>query len=104
MPSLANLLQMRLAAGESFPRVKPCAKTPQPRTAPSGRSIRPASTGPLVLANDTRSAMSHIVSKLVATPRSQALHGLSHVSRIWSPALLLHGRVTCPCEAAARGA
>jgi hypothetical protein len=71
MPSLASLLHMRLAAGESFPRVKPCAKTPQPRTAASGRSIRPASIGPLVLANDTRSAMSHMVSKLVAAPRSQ---------------------------------
>jgi hypothetical protein len=71
MPSLASRLQMRLAAGESFPRVKPCAKTPQPRTAASGRSFRPASIGPLVLANDTRSAMSHMVSKPGAAPRSQ---------------------------------
>jgi hypothetical protein len=62
MPSLANCLQMRLAAGESFPRVNPCAKTPQPLTVLAGWSIRPASRGPLVLANHTRSATSDILT------------------------------------------
>src|SRR5215212_11672849 len=56
MPSLASCLQIRLAAGLSLPSVKPCAKTPHPRASPSGRSIRPARTGPVVLGNSTRSA------------------------------------------------
>ncbi|BBX89452.1 hypothetical protein MBOE_11010 [Mycolicibacterium boenickei] len=57
MPSAASCLQMREAAGESFPRVKPWENTPQPRTGPSGRSITPASVGPVELGNVTRSAM-----------------------------------------------
>src|SRR5215218_7268752 len=56
MPSLASCLQMRVAAGLSLPSVKPCANTPHPRTSPSGRSMRPARTGPVVLGNSTRSA------------------------------------------------
>src|SRR6478609_11186385 len=56
MPSAASCLHIRLAAGLSLPSVKPCAKTPQPRISPSGRSIAPASAGPVVLANETRSA------------------------------------------------
>src|SRR3954451_8369250 len=68
MPSLASCLQMRLAAGESFPRVKPWAKTPHPRTVPWGRSTRPASRGPLVLGNHTRSATGPSCQNLVPQP------------------------------------
>ena len=62
MPSLASCLQIRLAAGESLPSVKPWAKTPHPRTSPSGRSTRPARVGPVVLGNFTRSATRVILS------------------------------------------
>ena len=55
-PSRASCLQIRLAAGLSLPRVKPWENTPQPRTRPSGWSISPASRGPIVLGNHTRSA------------------------------------------------
>jgi hypothetical protein len=58
IPSLANCLQIRLAAGLFLPSVKPCENTPQPRVGPSGSSITPASRGPLVLGNQTCSAMS----------------------------------------------
>src|SRR5215213_7800171 len=68
MPSLANCLQMRLAAGESFPRVNPCAKTPQPLTVLAGLSMTPVSRGPLVLGNQTRSATSDIVTHGVNPP------------------------------------
>ncbi len=61
MPSLASCLQIRLAAGLSLPRVKPCENTPQPRTGATGWSTRPASLGPLVLGNQTRSATSVIL-------------------------------------------
>ncbi len=61
-PSLASCLQMRLAAGLSLPRVNPWAKTPQPRTSPSGRSTRPARVGPVVLGKLTRSATCAILS------------------------------------------
>ena len=62
-PSLASCLQIRLAAGLSLPSVKPWAKTPQPRTSRSGRSTRPASVGPLVLGNPTRSATRVILAR-----------------------------------------
>lgn len=55
-PSLASCLQIRLVAGLSLPRVKPWENTPQPRAGAAGSSIRPASLGPLVLGNQTRSA------------------------------------------------
>src|SRR5215211_1779410 len=61
IPSLPNCLQIRLAAGLSLPRVKPCENTPQPRTGSSGWSMRPASRGPLELGNHTRSATSCIL-------------------------------------------
>ena len=61
-PSLASCLQMRLAAGLSLPRVNPWAKTPQPRSSPSGRSTRPARVGPVVLGNPTRSATRAMMS------------------------------------------
>src|ERR1700756_3322573 len=57
MPSAASCLQIRAAAGESLPSVKPCEKTPQPRTAPSGTSMIPARSGPVELLNVTRSPM-----------------------------------------------
>src|ERR671921_2589170 len=57
IPSAASCLQIRLAAGLSLPNVKPCENTPHPRAGPSGRSITPASRGPLVLANHTRSVL-----------------------------------------------
>ena len=63
MPSRGQLLADATAAGESLPRVKPCAKTPQPRTAPSGRSTSPASRGPLELGNQTRSTTRNIVAE-----------------------------------------
>ncbi len=56
MPSAASCLQIRFAAGLSLPSVKPWAKTPQPRTSPSGISTRPANAGPVVLGKLTRSA------------------------------------------------
>ena len=68
-PSLASCLQIRLAAGLSLPRVKPWENTPQPRIGPSGWSIRPASRGPLVLGNHTRSATSPILPNRRGTCR-----------------------------------
>src|SRR6185295_8015371 len=56
MPSAASCLQIRLAARLSLPSVKPCAKTPQPRTSCSGGSTRPARLGPVLLRKLTRSA------------------------------------------------
>jgi hypothetical protein len=74
MPSLANCLQMRLAAGVSLPRVNPCAKTPQPLTDLAGWSMSPASLGPLVLANHTRSATR--ISWQTSCPPRQSIGGL----------------------------
>src|SRR5688500_1336086 len=67
MPSAASRLQMRLAAAESLPSVNPCAKTPHPRTSPSGSSTTPARRGPVVLENVTRSAISAIVAEPLGT-------------------------------------
>ena len=60
MPSAASCLQIRAAAGESFPSVKPCANTPQPRTVLSGTSMTPARFGPVELLNMTRSPMEEV--------------------------------------------
>ncbi|SKV20542.1 Uncharacterised protein [Mycobacteroides abscessus subsp. abscessus] len=60
MPSLANCLHMRAAAGQSLPSVNPWEKTPQPRMAPSGRSMTPVRVGPVQLGNVTRSAMREV--------------------------------------------
>ena len=68
MPSLASCLQIRLAAGLSLPSVKPCENTPQPRAGPSGRSITPASIGPVALGNVTRSAMGEVYHDQVRDP------------------------------------
>src|SRR5687768_2919988 len=84
IPSLASCLQIRLAAGLSLPSVKPCENTPQPLVGPSGRSISPASRGPLVLENQTRSLTSHILADRPAsrdramgtqTPRCLSVQG-----------------------------
>src|SRR6201991_4209285 len=82
MPSPASCLQIRLAAGQSLPRVKPWAKTPQPRTSPSGTSMRPASSGPVLLTKLTRSA-TRIILSLQAAGRGSArpgpeLFGVAH--------------------------
>ena len=69
-PSRANSLQIRLAAGLSLPRVKPWENTPHPRIGTSGWSTRPASRGPLVLVNHTRSATLPIPSTLIPQLRS----------------------------------
>src|SRR4051812_37665375 len=55
IPSRANCLLTRDAAGEFLPSVNPWTKIPQPRTSPSGRSIDPASSGPTTLLNLTSS-------------------------------------------------
>jgi hypothetical protein len=60
MPSSASCLQMRAAAGESLPSVNPWEKTPQPRGSPAGRSMMPASRGPVELGKLTRSAMPEV--------------------------------------------
>lgn len=53
-----QLLAVRLATGLSLPSVKPWENTFQPRAEPYEWWRRPASRGPLVLANQTCSAIS----------------------------------------------
>src|SRR5271156_6938771 len=60
IPSAASCLQLRAAPGESLPSVKPCANTPQPRTALSGTLMTPARFGPAELRKVTRSPMVEI--------------------------------------------
>src|SRR6478609_7203615 len=74
MPSLASCLQIRLAAGQSLPRVNPWANTPHPRTSPCGASMMPAKVGPVVLTKLTRSA-TRITLGVQRRPRMQTISG-----------------------------
>src|SRR5690349_23857388 len=53
IPLSASALHIRDAAGLSLPRVKPCEKTPQPFTGPSGTSRMPESSSPVVPSKET---------------------------------------------------
>jgi hypothetical protein len=52
-PLSARALHIRDAEGASLPSVKPCEKTPQPFTGPSGMSMIPESISPVDPAKET---------------------------------------------------